>query len=476
MKQSLLKCAAVVAGVIFGANGSFAANVWTYADGKITQGDWSIVATYDAGVAANAITLGAIESAAADGILNLRDVEIGGAAITEMTLPFSDSYVTAGPWAEAAVKEFYVNHVVGKKLGGLFSGSTGSEAIANATLEAVELQSDTIEEFASRCFVGNSSGKGPAILGHLVLDCPKLVRYTARSLLSYTVISNDARQVIMPWTQTIQDRTFNNGGMSYLTGELVLTNLQTTQCFDIIYGTACTNIYIKWKGTEFPKCGSSTAKKIVVDCPNVRTIGNSTLSYLNAIEMEGWELIPPWVQNWTGGAFRVVPVTGAFIQTNVVRMTANQGQGVFRHGTSLTSMEIGGPVTQMSCWNDSAVTNVILKVPNLTNTVETAFTIAENGRLTIYGRPWCENMMTNMLSRLAGLISKQPQKNLTIWCSKKQGWKELAKDYGDDFPKANAPAGCFGVWRETYGTGTRGAWMVHFPQPDDPQGFCIRVQ
>ena len=41
------------------------ANEWSYSDGKITKGDWSIVATYDASAAANAITLGAIESVAA---------------------------------------------------------------------------------------------------------------------------------------------------------------------------------------------------------------------------------------------------------------------------------------------------------------------------------------------------------------------------------------------------------------------------
>ena len=66
-----------------------------------------------------------------------------------------------------------------------------------------------------------------------------------------------------------------------------------------------------------------------------------------------------------------------------------------------------------------------------------------------------------------------------MYCSKKQKrdgdkktWKDYAQDYGVDFPKESAPEGCFGVWLE----GTRGAWMVHLPQADDPQGLCIRVQ
>ena len=84
-----------------------------------------------------------------------------------------------------------------------------------------------------------------------------------------------------------------------------------------------------------------------------------------------------------------------------------------------------------------------------------------------------------MLARIAAPSSAKATAapaNLILKVSKKQGWKEYAGEYGDDFPKADRPEGCFGVWREPYGDGTRGAWMVHFPQPDDPSGFVLRVQ
>ena len=93
MRHILLKGAAVVAAVIFGANESFAANEWSYADGKITKGGWTIAATYTEGE--STITLGEIESAAEDGVLDLWDMVVGGVAITGLNLPNATTQTTS---------------------------------------------------------------------------------------------------------------------------------------------------------------------------------------------------------------------------------------------------------------------------------------------------------------------------------------------------------------------------------------------
>ena len=171
---------------------------------------------------------------------------------------------------------------------------------------------------------------------------------------------------------------------------------------------------------------------------------------------------------------------GKLVLTNLVSMSAGNNSSAAFGCEKVKAAEIRGPITNIPYQVMSySLTNLVLQLPNVTNVCARAFLMANNGELTIYGKPWAENLRTNMLARIAAPSNAKATTapaNLVLKVSKKQGWKEYAGEYGDDFPKADRPEGCFGVWREPNGDGTRGAWMVHFPQPDDPTGLCIRVQ
>ena len=267
MKTSMFirVCASLLigAGVIFAANG---ANEWSYSDGKITKGDWSIVATYDASGAANAITLGAIESVAADGILDLRDMTVGGAAITALTLPKSSA------WQSAAVVEFYVNHVANTSLDELFGTAGEWPTGGNSTITRVEVQSDTVT------YLGNFIA-GCSSLKHLRLDCPNLDSYGYNPF--YTIgLTNDIQDIIRPWAtfknSNNQGYTFTYGGLGGMTGSLILTNVVSRG--NVSFKAGVTNVWIRWDGTTYPSLSFPNVKTLKLEMPNVTTMGGNVLT------------------------------------------------------------------------------------------------------------------------------------------------------------------------------------------------------
>ncbi len=70
--------------------------------------------------------------------------------------------------------------------------------------------------------------------------------------------------------------------------------------------------------------------------------------------------------------------------------------------------------------------------------------------------------------------SKNQDKNCTIYCSKRMGWKELASPLEGDYESVLAPEGCFGVLVDA--SGNRRAWMVHRASPYDKSGLMIFVR
>ena len=70
-------------------------------------------------------------------------------------------------------------------------------------------------------------------------------------------------------------------------------------------------------------------------------------------------------------------------------------------------------------------------------------------------------------------VSKNQDKNCTIYCSKKQGWATLASPLEGDYERALAPEGCFGVLVTKKG---RAAWLVHRASPYDKSGLAIFVR
>ncbi len=146
-----------------------------------------------------------------------------------------------------------------------------------------------------------------------------------------------------------------------------------------------------------------------------------------------------------------------------------------------------------SAFQDAGATNLCIKMPMLTNVTDEVFTkMKELRHLTILGKALGTNVIDRMCEAVRVRGGFEPNdvtkrgnypyfntytySRLTLYCSKKQeGWKELAKPLvAGTYEATNAPAGCFGMY--VTAAGERMAWMVHYPQPDDPSGLCIRIQ
>lgn len=440
----------------------------------IARGGFVIGATYDAESSPNAITLGAIASEADDHVLDLRGMSVGGTAISALTLPNDSS------WKESTLVEFYASGLTG--FGAVFDGCP--------TIRTVEVASDTITDYINNSYNKRNDKQfvaGCGALGRLVLDCPKLATYDGKGLFEGTVISNDIQDVIKPWTVKIGANAFASN-MDKMTGSLVLTNLYADQYNCYLFGSnwSVTNIYIKWQGETMPEIGSpQKAKRVVIEAPNAVTA--TGCSFLYALEMTGEEFLPPWLQEFRGGLYRCVPVTGNVVMTNLTTVGKHSNNyGVFWGGTKLSSAELSGPVGDFAApWTerDSPLERASLNFPNLTNTFVSvkdkkgAISLKEDGVLEIFGPPWGEHVMTNLLARFAAIPSSPgtAPTNLTVRCSRKQGWKAWAQAYGDDFPRSRAPQGCFGVWREGEGASQRGAWLVHMPQDTDPKAGALLI-
>ena len=475
MKTSMFTrvCAslAIGAGVIFAANG---ANEWSYSDGKITKGDWSIVATYTEG--SEAITLGAIESAAADGILDMRSMTVGGAAITALTLP------EGAAWENVVVKEFYVDHVANTTLDALFGQDVDFASFytgGNTNITRVEVKSDVVERV-------NNFVAGCDNLKHLRLDCPKLNYYGFTPFDGTGGFTNDIQDVVKPWATLSSGDTRGFRfiyGLGAMTGSFVLTNVASR--VDVSASVLkVTNVWIRWDGTTYPGLSLRDVQTVKIEMPNVTKMG-SLSGVTNAIDVG--EFIPKSIASIGEYTIHDCAVTGTLTLTNLTEITTGNGLGVC-YATSITGGDFAGPIENMwRSWvqNGSAWTNVALNCPMLTNIVSGAFyfngTAGVPLELKIYGPvnrksgyAWTQELVDNILNSVAAVTDVSAMK-MTFYCSRKQGWADFSgcrKMTAEE--KAKAPADCFGIY--TNAAGAIKAWMVHLPQPDDPSGMCIRIQ
>ena len=472
MRQVWLKSAAVVAAGLMGSIG-WAQTSWTYDETAqtVTDGKWVIgVTAYDS--AAGTMTLGSITTAAEDGVLDLRDMVVGDVAITGLSLPSGVSN-RKGVWASAAITKCYVNHVAGTSVPGAMQGNT--------TVQEIEFASDTITTLNS----STSFFKYCTALKRCILDCPNLVTWDysggSGSPFSDSPVTNKFHEIVNPWVKTLNGNGLFSG-LGGTTGPVVLTNLVTCSASPFYGGGSInwkfTDMWIKWPHEYGISLETSfgAVTNLVLEMPKVRSTG--CIRGFTAIQQDVSSVVPPYIQKVADyAALRSMnTLYGCLTLTNWVSMTGAAGNawlGFAFECTGVKAAEFRGPITNIPYRvMTSVLTNLVLQLPNVTNVYKGAFYMANDGEITIYGKPWAENLRTNLLARLDGKsVSK-----LTLKVSKKQGWKEYAGEYGDDFPKESRPEGCFGVWREPNGDGTRGAWMVHFPQADDPTGLCIRVQ
>ena len=494
MKHIWLKSAAVVAGVIFGANGSFAAgNDWTYyaagAEGNptgggstncIVKGDWIIGATYDASKTPAAITIGAMIQESEDHILDLRDMSVGGVDITKLSWGGTH-------WMNSTVREFYVNHLVNTGIQNFFS--TGYRK-GCATIRSVEITSDTVTKLYESSFSGCTN------LVNLVLNCPKLTEYE-NSFIGLTILTNEINSIVKPWATKLGQQTFS-AAPSTLCGSFIVTNLVKGTAYDTFASSmsSVTNLWIRWpEGVAHPQIhGWAGVKKMKIELPESCTnMLRGSWQGMSALEMDIGEIVPKhisWLNDWC--IYDMPKLTGELVLTNLTRIckddfvvSGSQAHTICKV-PNVKAVNLAGPLKMIRVtFITTALTNLVLNLPELESvtipsTSYYPFYYASGAKVTILGAAsgytkgtvvgnWTREMVDNLFASVTGT------RVLTLYCSKKQGWKDLegCKELTDE-EKEIAPEGCFGVWESA--AGVRKAWMVHKAQADDPTGLCIRVQ
>ena len=202
------------------------------------------------------------------------------------------------------------------------------------------------------------------------------------------------------------------------------------------------------------------------------------------------EIVPPWLQTIGNNMSSLgAGVTGTLVLTNLYDC-GNQGvfpAGVsagyfvfngtdlktqpFRGATGLRDFELVAPVCTNFYlgYNSENVTNIVLDAPLVISTHnKTQLPLVPAAKSSV----WFKNaalgidVVRMMVSRVTAVASNKNQdKYCTIYCSKKQGWKELASPLEGAYEPALAPDGCFGVLADA--SGNRRAWMVHRDSPHD---------
>ena len=420
--------------VALAASAARADSIWTYyaaddvnnptaaSDGGavacVANGGWAIAVTsYDSAKTPNEITLGAISSAAEDGVLDMRGMSVYNGetccTITRLNLRSATGF--------GAVTEFYADSIA-SMAGNQFQGSTA--------LTKVRLSGDQFTSVPGFAFNGCAS------LTNLVMACPNLSKYGSACMLG-APLTNDVTEIVSANTQ-------GNGWGNY--GELSFA--------------ANAMIY-----------GSLTLTNVTDGLHHLLTIG--------------------------GGCVTNYYFTGPFKGA----MGSSDGL-VNKHGGVKKLTYWFENVTEMkfSIGHCASLEDIVLYAPALTNVAEGVFgTGADAGangtscylrRLWVYGPA----LGTNVVDRLVGaFVSLEPDAATGTWhhyvdgkwvddtlqrgvlyCSKKQGWKELASPLTPGTYEAeNAPEGCFGMY--VTAAGKRKAWMVHLPQDTDPVSGAVII-
>ncbi len=416
------------AAVIFGANGSFAAgNVWRYyaatEEGNptnvacVVQSPWVISVAIDNGrvffdKAAGTITLQ--KCLAGEGVLDMRGFSVSYMDGEELkeTEILNLSFQTGYPWENFQTCRA-TEFYAGSNLSKLPEfGRRGGGTAAGKTLKKVYVESDLVTGV-----IDYQLGAMPA-LTNLVLKCPNLITIASGYGFSGTAITNDISDFCTPAIQTFAG-DFN--GDAYVTGSFVSTN--HTGSMAGVTGLCVTNLYL-----EGPYAGEGGSK-----CLGQIFRGRGTLETVTFKWPNIWDLSSAY--------------------SNIGRLR-----------------------------------ELTIDMPNLTNVVSGFFSSYKLEKVTVLGKP----LPTNVVDRLVEYFTAFNDPNVVttkvwngsslfwrgrgiLYCSKKQGWDKMrSRLTPNTYEATNAPAGCFGVY--VTANGERKAWMVHLPQPEDPTGFCIRVQ
>ena len=428
MKHSLLKCAAVVAGVILVANGSFAAeNVWRYYAATeagnptnmacVVQEPWVLSVKTDNGRVSFDKTAGTItlqKCLAGEGVLDVRDMSVSYLPSDSeelVTVPIKElSFQVGWPnqnFQDCKATEFYGGPTL-KQLPEF--GKRGGGTQSEKTLKKIYVESDLVTGI-----IQYQLGSLYA-LTNLTLKCPNLVTVESGYAFSGTAITNDISDFCTPAIQTFAG---GFGGNSYVTGSFVSTN--HIGSMSGVTGLYVTNLYLEG---EYKGNNGSLDEQLFRGCGTFETV---TFKWPNIYKL--------------GGGYQNIP--------------------------RLRELTIG--------------------IPNLTNVINNLFYSPKMEKVTVLGKPLPTNVVDQLVVGFPAfndpnVVTTKVYNGTWFWrgrgilyCSKKQGWDKLrTRLEAGTYEATNAPAGCFGVYVNS--AGERKAWMVHYPQPEDPSGFTMRIQ
>ena len=409
---------------------AFAENVWTYyaptEEGNptnvacIVKDDWILSVCTDYGRISfypDAGTVTLHQSLAGEGVLDLRDVSVaytasdGSEARTEITgLSFKVGY----PWENfntCLATEVYANNLV------RLPEFCGAKSLRKAWLSG-----DQVTEMPD----GYRGFKNCSSLTNVVLVCPNL-KNVLNDFLGGAPVTNGVSEVCPPSVASIGQGAFSNGPM--ITGSLVMTN-----CMGGLSGVSsicATNMYF---------AGPYSGKGSTIVGGGVN--GSGTLE--DQI-FRGWGVVESVTFKWPN----VRMIAGGYASIGKLR-------------------------------------EITIDMPAITNVLANMFSGAYNlEKLTVLGATVPTNVVDELLksvphvapdaettTRWAGY--SQTRGRAILYCSKKQGWKALAKPLtAGTYEKEHAPVDCFGVWETA--AGERKAWMVHLPQDTDPRTGAVIV-
>lgn len=437
MKHALIAAAVALAAPA----AAFAENVWTYYakdaadnptnqghDGALTNvacvanGGWVVaVHAYDSAKTPNEITLGAIGAAADDGVLDLRGMSVSKdgtcCAITSLGLRSATGF--------GAVTEFYSDSIA-SMAGGQFSGSTA--------LTKVGLSGDRFTAVPSGAFKNCTS------LTNLVMACPNLKTYQTECLLNISP-TNDVTEIISANTQGNgwgQYKELQVAASAMIYGSLSLTNVANAHHLLSFSSMNCvTNFYFTGPFTGAMGSGDGMVK------------GHGKVRKLTY-----------WFENVTEMNFSIGDCSSIEDIVLYAPALTNVAEGVFgREGTS-SAWEPSWSRSLKRLWvyGPALGTNVVDRLVG-------AFSVFAPDEVS--GAP---NYYPSDTSR----IGKDVFERGILYCSKKQGWKDLASPLtAGTYEATNAPEGCFGMY--VTASGKRKAWMVHLPQDTDPRTGAVIV-
>lgn len=436
---------------------------WTYSSAAVTDGNWTIPCTWNAST--GALSLKA--PMAGSGVLDLRDMSVGGVAVRSLSIANS-------AFASAAVTDFYAGAPLTAIPKQLFN--------KNKNLVSVTIEDNTLTSIGDSAFTSCSK------LATASFPSTALRSVGYQTFYNCTALKADIMDLIRP-TTSLSSQAFQS--CPGITGDLVLTGVTSSsfskQC---LYETGITGAELHGTLATLPSkcfCACSKLKNVTLDLQGLTTISDNTFYKNSALTQDIAEIVPPSCRTIGNAAFWQTPVTGKLTMTNA----ASIERAFYKVGVSaggMTELHLGGtrPTLYIQCFQSHPIRKVTLDVDDIafgvtsavtgSNRFQTNTTFYTSSSITnfVFWRGAISRAMIDdmLLAHQPNLSASNPNR-FTV--SKYQaGWLELAQPL-TDAEKAYAPPKTFGVYATR--TGARKAFLVHQPSPRDRRvGTILLVQ